>query len=549
MQSLTAPPPMASPYTPAGGSNTPSNMPQPPKLGAPIPGTTGGLPAKPGLSVFDNPLDTSLQSQPNAPQNPQAQNAAQHAQSYGRGDDTVLVHMTPDEVNSLQGLAMASGGSLTINPHTGLPEAGWLGKLLPMIAGLGLNFLLPGVGSAIGSALGGIGGAAGTGLLVGAGTAAITGDLKEGLMAGLGAYGGASLAGGLKTLGTTAVKSATPAVTGSAATGAPVNLLEQLPNGIGGGISKELVTTLTPNGGISSVVGGVGSQVAKTGLPGVLQGFGQAARGSMTGIAGKLAPSLATMGVINSVSGAMTPSGVKDQQTGVVDNSFQGPYYQQPRNVIASPTTDQLKTQSGERRWFDTSVPEVYNVSGQMVQPGSNTAPGAQIWQPVLNAKAKKGENMYTFQPTTYRANEMQNPQQTLLAQMYPNLYGNLGYAHGGEVAMDEGSFVMPARETAEFGKGSTDAGQRALAGLGGIPIKGPGDGTSDSIPARIGGTQEARVADGEVYFPAEAVKRIGGGSAKKGTQKLYAMMQKAEQSRKSAARGGDGANLMRGLA
>jgi hypothetical protein len=37
--------------------------------------------------------------------------------SLGRGDDKMLVHMTPGEVQSLQRLAMAHGGSLTINPH------------------------------------------------------------------------------------------------------------------------------------------------------------------------------------------------------------------------------------------------------------------------------------------------------------------------------------------------------------------------------------------------------------------------------------------------
>ena len=35
----------------------------------------------------------------------------------------------------LQSLALAHGGSLTINPDTGLPEAGFLKKLLPMLAG------------------------------------------------------------------------------------------------------------------------------------------------------------------------------------------------------------------------------------------------------------------------------------------------------------------------------------------------------------------------------------------------------------------------------
>lgn len=51
---------------------------------------------------------------------------AQYLKSKGRGNDTMLVHMTPGEVKSLQTLAMSAGGSLTINPETGLPEAGFL---------------------------------------------------------------------------------------------------------------------------------------------------------------------------------------------------------------------------------------------------------------------------------------------------------------------------------------------------------------------------------------------------------------------------------------
>ena len=105
----------------------------------------------------------------------------------------------------------------------------------------------------------------------------------------------------------------------------------------------------------------------------------------------------------------------------------------------------------------------------------------------------------------------------------------------------------MPARETAEFGKGSTDAGQRVLSGLGGIPIRGRGNGISDDIRASIGG-QQARVANGEVHFPPEAVRRLGKGSEKRGTKKLYALMKRAEQSRKQAVRGGKGLNIAKGL-
>jgi hypothetical protein len=120
--------------------------------------------------------------------------------SRGRGPDSMLVHMAPQEVAGLQALAMKHGGSLTINPDTGLPEAGFLSKLLPMIAGFALNTFVPGLGTAIGGALG-TSAAVGTGIAVGGLTGLATGSLSKGLMAGLGAYGGAGLSEGLLTAG------------------------------------------------------------------------------------------------------------------------------------------------------------------------------------------------------------------------------------------------------------------------------------------------------------------------------------------------------------
>ena len=113
------------------------------------------------------------------------------------------------------------------------------------------------------------------------------------------------------------------------------------------------------------------------------------------------------------------------------------------------------------------------------------------------------------------------------------------GQAAGG-VNLEDGSFVVDARTVAELGNGSSGAGQEVLARLGGRPIHGPGDGVSDSIRANIGGTQEARVARDEVKFDPEAVKRLGRGNPKKGADRLYDMMKKAEKARKSASRGKD---------
>jgi hypothetical protein len=109
----------------------------------------------------------------------------------------MLIHMTPDEVGGLQALALKHGGSLTINPETGLPEAKFLKKLLPMIAGL-----------ALGPAGFGLMSAGMAGLTVGGVTALTTGSLSKGLQAGLGAYGGASLGEAFMGAGTNAATTA-----------------------------------------------------------------------------------------------------------------------------------------------------------------------------------------------------------------------------------------------------------------------------------------------------------------------------------------------------
>jgi hypothetical protein len=123
---------------------------------------------------------------------------------YGRNGDSMLMHVTPDEVHGLQRLAMAQGGSLTINPHTGLPEANifseaWkaIKPVAAPLAGLALNYFVPGLGAM----MGGISNAAAAGLLTGGVGALATGSLSKGLMAGLGAYGGANIGSALGSMG------------------------------------------------------------------------------------------------------------------------------------------------------------------------------------------------------------------------------------------------------------------------------------------------------------------------------------------------------------
>jgi hypothetical protein len=436
---------------------------------------------------------------------------AQQLQSMGRDEDSMLVHMTPGEVNSLQGLAMAHGGSLTINPETGLPEAGFLKKLLPTLLGAALT--ATGIGAPL---------AAG---LVAAGSVAKTGSLKKGLMAGLQAYGGASLAGGL---GVGAAK--------TAATGAG-----------GFGSSANLARGLAADSMLANTAATAGTTAAKTGLAGVAQGFGNAARAGLPGgMIGKAAPMLAASGLMQGVTGAMAPSaGGVAGPAGQVDNSYQGPYYAQDRQRILDPNGP---LSSKQRRHFAVDMPEIYNTMGQVVQPGSHTARGTQIMQPVLNPKAKKGQPMYSFQPVTYQggvdpAQGMDGPNQGMVN---PN-EEDMGYAHGGEVQLSDGAFVLDARTVSEIGNGSSNAGMEALRRMGGHPVQGPGDGVSDSVPARIGKDQPARVARDEVIMPANVVRRMGKGNPQRGADKLYALMDKAHKARKQAGRGQD-TKLSRGL-
>jgi hypothetical protein len=122
---------------------------------------------------------------------------AGHMATKGRGGDSMLVHMSPREVASLQVLAVKNGTSLTINPDTGLPEALSLKSILPALAGI-----------ALGPAGFGLMSGAMAGVAVGGVTALATGSLSRGLMAGMGAYGASGLAEGLMGAGAGAAQGA-----------------------------------------------------------------------------------------------------------------------------------------------------------------------------------------------------------------------------------------------------------------------------------------------------------------------------------------------------
>jgi len=115
------------------------------------------------------------------------------------------------------------------------------------------------------------------------------------------------------------------------------------------------------------------------------------------------------------------------------------------------------------------------------------------------------------------------------------NLYarsGNTLYAAGGGVDSLDDQTGMPNRSPVDGLAMGGMGGMGYAAGGAARFLSGIGDGMSDSIPARIEGKQEARLADGEFIIPADVVSHLGNGSSKAGANQLYSMMDKVRKAR-----------------
>jgi hypothetical protein len=169
---------------------------------------------------------------------------AEQVASQGRGDDSLLVHMTPDEVRNLQQFAQANGTTLTINPTTGLPEAGLLSDLFKAVAPIALGAFLGPAGLGMSSMMAGV--------ATGGITTLATGSLSRGLMAGLGAYGGSGLGESLMTAGggMSAANAATTAQ--QQLSGANLALGEAMPAQAAEQFTKDAVSRMTPSGAVSA---------------------------------------------------------------------------------------------------------------------------------------------------------------------------------------------------------------------------------------------------------------------------------------------------------
>jgi len=467
------------------------------------------------------------------------QHAAKHLEKHGRNGDTMLVHMSKGEVKSLNDLAMAHGGHLTINPHTGLAEAGFLQRLLPMIAGAALT--ATGVGAPMAA------------LMVGGGYAAATGSLKKGLMAGLGAYGGAGLGTSLAQAGASSVApevaqeaavSATPAPAqivdasnyvrpapfieaspaASISAAAPANMTA--PASVPIGPSPVITNALPP---VNAVPTNVTSMAGMNYAPSVNPIPAPAPVASST--TASAAPSAPP--APESSAAAVEPSSkmaLKAPKGDVFNTKFglQNQYINpnvtavQPGVSAAAPATSPLENMTTEQRFEAMKQGATFdNLTNWAKQnPMSAYSMGASLLTPDEKPKAKPKTDSDPGQQYTYEANAT-SPTPTADPYGTERKYYNQRYV---PQAADGGMMASGGISDAHYNLGGYSDGGRLL--------RGPGDGVSDSIPAVIGKKQPARLADGEFVVPARIVSELGNGSTEAGARKLYAMMDRIQKAR-----------------
>jgi hypothetical protein len=117
----------------------------------------------------------------------------QELASFGRYGDTELLHVSKKELAALRGIGSLHGAAMTRNPVTGLPEAFNFSSLIPAIVGIGATVMSGGTLSPLMA-----------GMISGATTTAVTGDIRKGLMSGISGGAMAGLGQGIAALGTPA---------------------------------------------------------------------------------------------------------------------------------------------------------------------------------------------------------------------------------------------------------------------------------------------------------------------------------------------------------
>jgi hypothetical protein len=428
--------------------------------------------------------------------------------------------MAPSEVAGLQALARAHGGTLTTNPDTGLPEAGFLRAILPMVAGAGLTFISGGAINPLTA-----------GLITGGVTGVATGSLKQGLMAGLGAYGGAGI--GSVVSGAGAGAASNMAAAEAAAAGELAAQQAIIPSGI----PAAPVTPVAPPVATAPVVPAEYASLSAT--PDNFGAFGEppisatpaAPAASVTDPVTRMNMEVAQGAptVMNSPAPAASTPYYPENVGGEYMRPT-GPSYEQMRSAglsdaqISQSARDYASNMKGFAQ--DPFSPATREAMSSPISTGikaiadkpsllfnkENLKYGAAAAAPLMFQEPEKGSGYQGSGPNPFQYEYDPNTQT---------------YASTSSSSAERQYFDPRYRRLASGG--ISNLGDYSD---GGRLLRGPGDGVSDSIPASIADKRPARLADGEFVVPARVVSELGNGSTEAGARKLYAMMDRIQKNR-----------------
>jgi hypothetical protein len=461
------------------------------------------------------------------------ENAAEMIRRQGREGDTVLAHITPQEAGILKLL----GGSGTINPHTGLPEFKSIRQFLkstPVLKdvykvgsqiGKGIESGVESIAKALGPvgqiAAAYFGGPIGAALYAGLAPPGSSFDVKDAAKAAALTYAGNTLSGAENAwapkfdysnafggnMSYVPTGDVSSAASGAPSVGEAVSIGGSMDaSGIGTGVdaaaggpsmgtypTAPTPTTSAPYGNIATDTGAGADFAAQAG-----EGFNYNAASNNIDVASTPAPNMLERGY----------SAVKEGIGGILPESA--------KEYI--PTLSQVK-------------------DAATIASLGTTAYGTYKTKQELDAAKAEAERVLAD-----RANRTKEEIEFAQSVMrdYPYNYKRLTE----EEVRSERGMAMGGRITSYDDEIGGDDGmmQGGIASLakGGLPpryLRGGGDGMSDSIRARIGGKQEARLADGEFVVPADVVSHLGNGSSNAGAKKLYSMMDRVRKSRTGKTR------------
>lgn len=516
--------------------------------------------------------------------------SAQELADKGRYGDSMLVHMNPKEVAGMQYLGSKYGAKMTVNPSTGLPEAFNFSRFLPMIVGAALAPYTGGTSAAL--IVGGVetartgnimkGLQAGLGAFGGANIATSLGTMgaEQAAAQALPVTDVAASSTGAVPTAPGIVPTATPSA--SVVPGSSTDVLRSAASQNLSSAPPALTPTSTGPFEYANVGYNTGV-VPATGPAGVNPGVDFSTQTPTVAAppqpisapsAAAAAPGAPTYTRVNSVPGAggttygtpgfrptysqmgagierlgttegLSAAGSKimaDPMSAIKTAGSLALSAQEEEKPYQKPGIDYSKYPKAEpykRQYVENPDPRrdrefsYYQPNALYVKDGGQTrfnvgglSGGYTDYMQQLQQMINRKDGADPSMPT-----QSGSPLQMMASMAKSGEMGKMkAYKTGG---LEDGGFVLRASTVNGVGNGSSEAGLKYLQQkLGAVPIKGSGDGMSDSIPTTIAGKRKALVSNEEAYVPRNIVSRIGGGDINEGAAELDKFMKRVDKAK-----------------